>query len=881
MTVAGHVLGEQFRVDSPGVAAARGGGAIVALAGGRFVIAFSSDTTADPDRNAVSAQFVTATGQADGAPFLLPTSLQDIQNLIGLEPRPDGGFIALWRTETPTAVSVMAQHFDSTGAAEFGELVLRTDPVGSIFYNPEIQPLTNGNLLLIWRANSPAAPLLGQIYTANGVGIGNPFDIVGANGIDSGFSMEQLSDGRLVVTWAKLTAATGADSFARILNADGTLSGDVFAVNTTLAGGQGGATTAAFADGRFVAVWVSALNGRQDLYGQLFAADGSKIGAEFLVNVTDNTYNQYPDVAVLDDQSFVVTWQRPSYYINAQGFVVDQGYGVTAQLFAGDGTRVGNQTWIDDTNVNRYLGPSIEALTSGGYVVSWADNADFSTALRGRIFGPNSPPSFLSPDHASVAENTQAVLLLQASDPDINARLSYAVSGGPDAQFFGTDPRGSQLVFINAPDFEGTAFHSNTYTVQVSVSDGHATTYQTLTINVTDVREPVHLIGTAAADTLTGTEFGDWLEGMQGADTLYGDLGDDSLDGGDGADLLYGGAGNDTYQVTAGDLVFEAADQGYDRVIATSSTYLFANLEALILDETAADGFGVGNDLDNLLIGNSGANLLIAHGGLDTVVGGGGNDLIYGMDGTDLLFGNEGVDFIAGGNGDDVIDGELDADSLHGEAGNDEIWAGSGFVTDILTGGDGNDGLHIDSGEGDYDLADGGSGDDTFWVDSGDDRTFEAVGGGSDTVRANVNVANGGVYLYANVENLILEGTTTFGVGNELANRLTGNAGGNWLLGGDGDDILAGEGGNDVLFGQAGADMFVFAPGSGADLIGDFAPGSDRIDLSAFGYSWAGVQEAMGQNGGDTFINLLNGDIVVLQGVTISQLGQGDFLLSV
>lgn len=878
MPAAGHVWGETFRVDTA-EASARGGGTIVALSGGRFLIAFSSNTAADPDRNSVSAQFLTATGQADGAPFLLPTSLADVQTLVALEPLANGGFVALWETTVVGSHTYLAQRFDSSGALLGPELALRTGAPGE-FSISDIQELANGNLLVVSRDYLPAFSINGQIVAPDGTAVGSPI-LLAANSPGTDGHLTPLANGTYVLTWSSNDPTTLSDSFARIIGANGQPTGDPFMVNTATGGDQRAATVAGFADGHFVAVWTSSLNGRQDVFAQLFGAGGTRSGSPFMVNVTDNTYNDYPAVAVLNDQSFVVTWQRPSYYVNSQGFVVNQGYGITTQVFASDGAPIGGQTWVDDTFTNRYFGPSIEALGNGGFVVSWTDDFDYSSLLRGRIFGPNSPPSFVSPDHASVAENTHAVLLLQASDPDVNARLSYAVSGGPDAQFFSIDPRGSQLSFINPPDFEATAFHANTYSVQVAVSDGHATTYQTLTINVTDVREAVHLIGTAAGDTLTGTEFGDWLEGMQGADTLVGDSGDDSLDGGDGADLLYGGAGDDTYLVTAGDLIFEAADQGYDRVIAASSTYLFANLEALTLDESTIDAFGVGNDLDNLIIGNSGANLLIAHGGIDIVSGGGGNDLIYGMEGTDLLFGNEGIDFIAGGNSDDFIDGELDADSLHGEAGNDEIWAGAGFVTDILTGGDGNDGLHIDSGEGDYDLADGGSGDDTFWVDTGDDRTFEAAEGGTDTVRANVAAANGGVYLYANVENLILEGTTTFGVGNELANQLTGNAEGNWLLGGDGADTLIGEGGNDVLFGQAGTDTFVFTPGTGADLIGDFAPGTDRIDLSAFGFSWAGVQAAMGQNGSDTFINLLNGDMVVLQGVAIGQLTEGDFLLVV
>ena len=50
-----------------------------------------------------------------------------------------------------------------------------------------------------------------------------------------------------------------------------------------------------------------------------------------------------------------------------------------------------------------------------------------------------------------------------------------------------------------------------------------------------------------------------------------------------------------------------------------------------------------------------------------------------------------------------------------------------------------------DSGLAHYDLMAGGSVDDIYWVDTGDDLTFEAAGGGNDTVYADVRVANAGV----------------------------------------------------------------------------------------------------------------------------------------
>ena len=387
---------------------------------------------------------------------------------------------------------------------------------------------------------------------------------------------------------------------------------------------------------------------------------------------------------------------------------------------------------------------------------------------------------------------------------------------------------------------------------------------------------------------------------------LDGRGGDDVLSGSMGADQLHGGTGDDLFYVNRpDDLVFENPGEGIDTVVATAGYYLYANIEKLTLAPGAGDIFGVGNELANTITGNEGANLLIAGAGDDMVYGGHGGDSIFGEAGADKLFGEFGIDYIVGGDGNDIIYGGADADALYGGAGDDYLYAdddpnevqlgvhtgglsdiadtgsspleGSYFVTDILVGGDGNDVLHGDSGHGDYDRMDGGAGNDAYYVDTPADLTFEAANGGIDTVYA--NIVGAGYYLYANVENLVLQGNTPYGVGNELNNHLTGNANPNYLLGGAGDDVLDGKGGGDVLFGEAGADTFVFEHGTGGDVIGDFQAGTDKIDLSAIGYTWQDVQNSLHENAGNTAIDLGGGDLIVLNGVTIAQLHAGDFIL--
>ena len=303
---------------------------------------------------------------------------------------------------------------------------------------------------------------------------------------------------------------------------------------------------------------------------------------------------------------------------------------------------------------------------------------------------------------------------------------------------------------------------------------------------------------------------------------------------------LAGGAGDDTYYVDSqADVVFESAGQGNDRVVAAGSYYLFDHVEALTLAAGAGDLFGVGNADANILTGNAGANVLLGLDGTDTILGAAGQDVLYGMAGNDSLDGGSGSDTLIAGDGADTLDGA--------------------------------------SGAGEQDDLYGQAGDDTYRVDTLADLVFESLGEGIDTVFASITGA--GYYLPVNTEHLVLLGGMPFGIGNDLANAVTGNAVGNWLLGGGGDDTLNGKGGGDVLFGEAGADIFVFERGTGGDVIGDFTPRTDHIRMIGLNLLTVGqILTATTQDGDSVTIDLGQGDVLVLTGVVKAALTNGDFV---
>lgn len=275
-------------------------------------------------------------------------------------------------------------------------------------------------------------------------------------------------------------------------------------------------------------------------------------------------------------------------------------------------------------------------------------------------------------------------------------------------------------------------------------------------------------------ENIVGGTNADRITGDDRANVLVGGGSSDYLDGGKGADRLIGGTGNDTYVVDdAGDLVIEETGEGSDTVRTTLTSYtLGTNLEKLVL-EGIGDQTGRGNALSNSLTGNTNANHL------------------WGMAGNDNILGNDGDDILDGGDGNDVLDGGTGADTMIGGMGND-----------------------------------------TYVVDDVRDIMVEQVNGGSDTVKAGIATFT----LGANIEKLILTGTGgQIGIGNALANILTGSAGNDTLSGGGGDDTIDGGKGADRMEGGMGDDVFTLDD-LGDAIVERAGEGTDTVRTGVSGY---------------------------------------------
>src|SRR5262245_16560605 len=109
----------------------------------------------------------------------------------------------------------------------------------------------------------------------------------------------------------------------------------------------------------------------------------------------------------------------------------------------------------------------------------------------------------------------------------------------------------------------------------------------------------------------------------------------------------------------------------------------------------------------------------------------------------------------------------------------------------------------------------GRQGNDTYFVDNAGDVVTENASEGNDTVYASVHYT-----LAANVENLILQGSTELqGYGHSLADALYGNSGNNILNGDAGADSMIGGAGSDAYFVDNAGDVVTENANEGNDTV--------------------------------------------------------------
>lgn len=231
---------------------------------------------------------------------------------------PNGGWVVTWqsygmngRTQGPLGFDIMQRVFNASGVAADTDVRVSVNTFGSNL-NPSVTALrddptnpNDGGWVVTWHGLDASATnhIFQRVYKPNGT----TTEIrVSANSsiAHSDSSVTALSSGGWVVTWK-----TNGAIYQRVYDADGNTSGSDILVNSSSGTLRDLPSVAATPDGGWIVAWFgSTVNDGNDIFIRAFNAAGEPKDSEFIVNSVRTGGQERPNITVLPDGRFVVTW---------------------------------------------------------------------------------------------------------------------------------------------------------------------------------------------------------------------------------------------------------------------------------------------------------------------------------------------------------------------------------------------------------------------------------------------------------------------------------------------------------------------------------------------------------------------------------------------
>jgi hypothetical protein len=230
--------------------------------------------------------------------------------------------------------------------------------------------------------------------------------------------------------------------------------GPEFKANTYFSGRQVLPSVAMSASGSFVVVWQSLGQDGSEygIFGQRFAADGSRQGLEFRVNTHTADRQMFPDVAMDADGDFVVVWES---------FGQDGPFdpSVFGQRYDAFGVPQGAEFRVHAASIGQQRRPNVAMDAAGNFVAVW----EASPHIAGQRF-----------DATGTAQGAELAVSTAASYHNLPS-----VAAGATGEFVavwvaeGEDGDGRGIFgqrFTAAGEKDGGAFQANSYTTSYQTS---------------------------------------------------------------------------------------------------------------------------------------------------------------------------------------------------------------------------------------------------------------------------------------------------------------------------------------------------------------------------------------------------------------------------
>lgn len=408
----------------------------ISLSNGGYLVTWSSFNPDDGTRHDIYGQRYAADGAAVGQEFQINSTEIGSQNSSVATLLGDDSFVVIWWSNHPDPGSgLFGQRFDTDGNSIGDEFLINTiyGPRG-----PVVTELSDGGFVVIYSggrdADDPAGGVFGQRFAVDGSPFGSEFHV---NSYTDSYqqypSVTGLSDGGFIVVWHSTHQdGSGNGVYGQRYAADSSEIGEEFQINDYTLYSQQNPVVTSLDDGGFLVVWQSyGQDGDSSgIFGKRYAADGSEAGDEFQINST-YYYRQYdPAVTTLSDGGYIVTWS--SWNQNSTGHP-----GINGQLFDADGTKIGDEFVINTTSDFDQVQSSVTGLADGGFVVTWTiwvqPGSDYD--VYGQQFaddGSKVGEEFLVNTHTYSYQYGSDVIGLPSHEPGVGA-VSITITGNDDS----------------------------------------------------------------------------------------------------------------------------------------------------------------------------------------------------------------------------------------------------------------------------------------------------------------------------------------------------------------------------------------------------------------------------------------------------------------
>ncbi|MCG8459609.1 MAG: hypothetical protein MI919_25295, partial [Holophagales bacterium] len=277
--------------------------------------------------------------------------------------RTDGSLVVVWDSDDqgtcPT--DIFSNRFDGTGDPLDTES--QVSQLGSGLFQRHMEPAVaadaQGNFVVAWFITDQDGEFAayGRRFASNGTPEANSFEVGIPNLGPSEPDVARVDDGRFVVVWH-----TGGELSGQRYNSLGSAVGGEIPLSSSACGGgpcQGSQPAVAMdPDGGFVAAWSSpgADGNGTGIVARRFAADGSPLGPDTVVNTFTFGQQQAPAVAVARDGTYFIVWSADE---------------LSGQFFDREGSPIGEEILIDQIGPSG-TSPSVAVDSLGRFVVLYS-----------------------------------------------------------------------------------------------------------------------------------------------------------------------------------------------------------------------------------------------------------------------------------------------------------------------------------------------------------------------------------------------------------------------------------------------------------------------------------------------------------------------------